>query len=628
MNPFKGGFFDRLADLELEVARLRSLTGQLPARTGAGAAGRQTRLAVTCPDPSTSLYPEPPANTFWIKLLDGSFTETTGEHTPDTTPRTAQGKFLCHNLTGAFIPNETTIEVTEHNGQFWCEVFRPDQPTIYRLVDCRQGLPGAKPDLYVSNDLEAQVGLVAVVASTCYRIFTAPPGACSSAGCVSIDGFYPNCSYCRACWILHGCVAGDCDDEIEIITNTDLAAFAGQVVALAGEAVDCYCVIGPAPSCAGARPVTVIGPRANCTACGNCFSVYDCEETSAEAFEISNDLTLLPELVGKTPAEIVSEGWVLKAADGKCYRVHAVAACVGSPVELDVASAHPSCSACYAARPCYALVNCDNEADVICTSHAINSDGDPLDLADYLGQVVLLDDLATCKRYTVHLHADIEPECDCAPGTIVTVLEAYSSCAAARLWTLEQCENSAEQITTYTDLSAFALGHVFKDAEGVCWIMIVEDAACDDEAVAFDYVSEHPECANCLGEVQYILTPDCDDECGEGGDPPDPIITNQDLHAAVGQTVKIGGVCYTVEVYDGEDPSTDETVSYTGPYASCEECVAAREPVTLTLPAGCPTLTESGLLFKMAKVTFPAGVTVCPASDCLVAGEECPPEEE
>jgi len=86
----------------------------------------QVRLAITVRDEYGD-YPTcdaPYPNTYWIVLVDASFTETAGfqaENISARQPVTAP-RYLAHNVADgadAYVPLNTLVRVSRHNGQWW-----------------------------------------------------------------------------------------------------------------------------------------------------------------------------------------------------------------------------------------------------------------------------------------------------------------------------------------------------------------------------------------------------------------------------------------------------------------------------------------------------------------------------
>lgn len=645
MTPGKGSPADRIADLEQRLASLDRQVKQLLAKHGAGASPRQVRLAITCKSPETNDYPPRDdeagtPDTFWFKFVDGTFVESPGDQDPDTTPRSQQGKYLVHNIAGTYIEEDTLIDVFDHNGKFWTNTGEPSEEKVYRLRDCRYGKPDAKPDLYVSNDLAAYVGMVAEYQGACYVISAAADGVCAFDGCIKIEKIHQNCSYCRKCWILQACE----NEAVTIKANNDLSAYGlDSVLRLNGEEYDCWKIYQVALDCNGARPVSIVKHLLDCNWCYNCWELLDCDDLEGASIYIRDDLRLLPALAGKTVDQILAEAWVLRTKTGKCYIVEAYhEPCAEETTEIEIVDVHPSCSDCKEGRPCYKLEACHHREgypDIICAGGAVNADGDEIDLADYLGKVIRRDN---CRLYKVKAFdapdAYGSVPCDCAGTTplIVTVLEAYDDCDQAGLWVLTKC-GTEQTYPTWTDLSAYPIGSALKHANGDCFEITSKINGADeldnecDNAAAFEFESTSASCDACQGNIKYRLTfGDCTDPACKslsqlGLDPPADQITNADLSGAVGKYVKFIGLCWLVSLETGEASITIDKADFdfTGPYETCAECAAAREPVTLNMLVDCPVLTSAGLEFPKLKITLPAGSVVCPAERCIIGAGDC-----
>lgn len=100
------------ADLRALVAEVRA--AQFEARPPAP---RYVRLAKTWTATEED-YPDPPANTFPILFIDGSYPRTSGEQTATLTDRQAQEVEWGHFAPG-YIPRGTLVAVLDQNGQYW-----------------------------------------------------------------------------------------------------------------------------------------------------------------------------------------------------------------------------------------------------------------------------------------------------------------------------------------------------------------------------------------------------------------------------------------------------------------------------------------------------------------------------
>jgi len=116
---------DRISRLEVELERVRELADRAAEREARIGLPRQPRLAITCAQssegfPSAPSYPDPGANTVWIKFLDSTFTETEGEQTPTDTERQAtDGAVLAHGRGCNHLQEGLVVHVYHDNGRWW-----------------------------------------------------------------------------------------------------------------------------------------------------------------------------------------------------------------------------------------------------------------------------------------------------------------------------------------------------------------------------------------------------------------------------------------------------------------------------------------------------------------------------
>ncbi len=111
----------RLEQLERELASLRALADQAPEREARVAAGRNPRLAKTCKD---SVYParSTGVNTYYIKFVDSTVTETEGDQTPTHTERQAAYAAVAHlpdESPYRYLPEGSIVMVLWDNGRWW-----------------------------------------------------------------------------------------------------------------------------------------------------------------------------------------------------------------------------------------------------------------------------------------------------------------------------------------------------------------------------------------------------------------------------------------------------------------------------------------------------------------------------
>lgn len=208
------------------------------------------------------------------------------------------------------------------------------------------------------------------------------------------------------------------------------------------------------------------------------------------------------------------------------------------------------------------------------------------------------------------------------------VMDIWESLSTGVMNVWDDCEDEYNTLLTFSDLSAYGVGAIVRQAGTdpiKCWT-ITETAPWSGSAVAFEVEDEFPDCDTCLKKQKYRLTQDCNlEECeGGGGGGGDEIITNEDLHAAVGMWVKVGGKCYSVATTDTGDV-TDETLSYQGPFASCDAClespVDAKKRFITDL-----VLDGTNLIAKTEEMVIKGGKIVgfCESDDITIEGTDCP----
>ena len=122
----------RLNDLESQVADLRRQIERDARRNARLVAPRQVRTAITCA--ISASYPTAPADTYGIKFLDSTFTETAGDQTPTDTNRSATYQRIAHDrMSGRFLSEGTVVEVYEQNNRWW--IVHADQLLAWLELD-------------------------------------------------------------------------------------------------------------------------------------------------------------------------------------------------------------------------------------------------------------------------------------------------------------------------------------------------------------------------------------------------------------------------------------------------------------------------------------------------------------
>jgi hypothetical protein len=513
------------------------------------------------------------------------------------------GTLLAAPLGAAFILWKEDDEAT---GEMWAVVrigLPPIRPFALDPCDSEDG-----DTRYVTNDLSKKLDKVLLVDDICYTVRV--PGAdeikCIEPVCIEIQEEYDDCERCKGCWLLTPCIEG----EAEIKTNTDLASYEGGVVKL--DDGKCY-VVSLAQNCLDAVPVTVEESFDDCTRCGYCYHLENCFD-EYDTRVIDNDLESLFE---QTPEEIVADGRVVEIG-GQCYTVVAYDTTCPDVETVTIDRIFASCGEC----GCFQLTSCEGDPPtIIYTRRAYGPGGGLIALRDYVGQILRLAD-GYCYS--------VEESEECETLTDINVQEAYDDCESCTCWLLTDCEDEYNTLLTFSDLSAHGVGAIVRQAGTdpiKCWT-ITETAPWSGSAVAFEVDDEFPDCDTCLKKQKYLLTQDCNlEDCeGSGGGGGDEIITTEDLYAAVGMWVKVGGKCYSVATTDTGDV-TDETLSYQGPFASCDACLESPVDTKKRFITDL-ALDGTNLVAKTEEMVIKGGKIVgfCESDDFTIEGTECPEE--
>jgi len=123
---------DRIVDLEQQVQDLRRDLDAYRRRDLFHQTPRQIRTAITCA--ISASYPTAPADTYGIKFVDGTFTESAGDQTPTDTNRSATYQRIAHDRTpGRFLAEGTLVQVYEENSRWW--IFHADQLLAWLELD-------------------------------------------------------------------------------------------------------------------------------------------------------------------------------------------------------------------------------------------------------------------------------------------------------------------------------------------------------------------------------------------------------------------------------------------------------------------------------------------------------------
>lgn len=455
---------------------------------------------------------------------------------------------------------------------------------------------------------------------------------------------YDDCDVCAACWELTPCGGGT-----PIYANNDLAEAEGKAAKIGST---CY-EVERAESCADAELQEVVDTYEDCTHCGKCYELSacwgegsltldnnllqvaldaiaarqaNCEVTDTDADGVEDPL---PEdgddLVGKV-FEI----------GGICYAVDAWTSSCGSSTHHDGEILyHDDCTGC----GCFLLTECDpadpeNPATVLAHSATLVANSDGVSLRTLLNgdpdadppveptPFVRLDDGIV---YEITETAE-----DCDDAEAVAIQETYATCEDGVCWKITPCGGGAD-IKTYEDLAGlgYEVGDVLllvdADDNRYCYTIVEEiawDAGCvglgtEEDPVGGKWLDpqKYEDCGDCNLTNKYKLENDCIHEDCEDGDPAADIVTNTDLHAAVGKYVKYRGICYKVS--ETADAVTKADLGEAPPaFADCEDCKAAAVDVTLEV------LTKDGDSDpEWRTVKFTGVESVCPGG---AAAEDCP----
>ena len=204
---------------------------------------------------------------------------------------------------------------------------------------------------------------------------------------------------------------------------------------------------------------------------------------------------------------------------------------------------------------CFLLTNCDPTITETITSnsftlltHALNN------------EIVVLVGYEGCWV--------VEETEDCECAVAVTVVQSFSSCETCSpppAYKLTNCENSAQILYTYQDLSAYLDKVVELDCGG-CWkveLLTTPPPSVQNVTVLANFGT----CEECLA-IYWELT-DCTGV-------KDPIYTSQDLSAYEGQIVQLDfcpDVCWSVEL--AETPVNPGNVYINQQFERCSACLIA-----------------------------------------------------
>jgi hypothetical protein len=156
---------------------------------------------------------------------------------------------------------------------------------------------------------------------------------------------------------------------------------------------------------------------------------------------------------------------------------------------VNIVQTFNSCPNCQDTLPVtnYQLTDCNNPDLVVYTS---------TDLADYVGQIVTLDEYADQCFYVTVLDTDIPSDIS------VTVINSFVDCTEcqAQPYLLIDCAGILEDIVTYTDLSA-NVGEVIviSTCPDTCWSVEETDIVDFDGSV--QVINQYETCSTCLANT-------------------------------------------------------------------------------------------------------------------------------
>lgn len=463
--------------------------------------------------------------------------------------------------------------------------------TVYEFRNC----DNTDRRLYLDNPAIAEVapGAVAVIEADgvyeCWQYYGLAP-QCQTGQCARIVAWGVDCNACSVCFYLTPCGGG----SPTFVSGVAWYEYVGRIVRLDGPGHEgCYSV-AVADGCfdvddaLGVEHVEEV--FANCDQCG-CYELENCAD-SGDVIYVGNDLaTFLNEESG---ADTIGRFIKFK---GVCYEITGFAnPCGTTPIfwETDLVfcafgdfagdcpEVIDSCSGC-----CYLLTPCPDQAgDPDPAYYRLNTD-DP-DLTAFVdeetgesnGRVIRLAGIC----YTVSV-PETCPEEDVILG-LPTVEEEYDECDDCITSCWERCDAAGTYLKTYADMSEVGPNAAVKRAEdGFCYKRATLSECDGDPIVDFTIEQVYDEgvdsCDICE-DPRVKLVADCGGNCptcdgpetgGTAGTHDDIVTTKAELLSAVGQWVKVEGVCRKVEWTT--DAETDADPCFTGPYTSCEACAAA-----------------------------------------------------
>jgi len=131
-------------------------------------------------------------------------------------------------------------------------------PKCYLLTDCQTG-----NSFVTDDDFSGEVGQVVTIAEQagCFTVSLAQ--GCVNPQPATLVTLYFDCISCNPpCYLLTDCTG----NSAPIITNSNLAAYVGQVIKINDCSDTCW-MVEHATTCTGAVPVTVVSAHTNCYTC-------------------------------------------------------------------------------------------------------------------------------------------------------------------------------------------------------------------------------------------------------------------------------------------------------------------------------------------------------------------------
>lgn len=477
---------------------------------------------------------------------------------------------------------------------------------VFELVDCDDPtkslfLDNAEIASHAPGGVDEDLPVAAIMIDgvvKCWRVVERA-AACKTGTCAVILGWGADCNVCVGCFRL-----SPCDESSPVIVSgIEWMEFVDKVIVIdAGAGPKCYAVAA-AETCAGVdedvEPGDILVVMAACETCG-CYELENCL-TEAPLF-VTDDLA---GMLGLEPGDLIGKVVIL---GGVCWTVVAFhSPCEESaPDNFGLITAPPvrdDCDSC-----CFELTPCPGQEGSP-TAFKVNLEPDDYDLTELInedgtsnGKAIML---ASYVCYTVARPAN----CTGAVTGLPSMLEVFDSCECCAITCWSECgAETPTFIRTYSDLCEYwdyNRWAVIRAEDGKCYVREPSSGTCGTPTIvpftvedARQLSEDGDPCVICV--PKFRLVPACGGcspggDCGDAGsggggglpgcsdtpEPPDPlsaaeIVTAEETLAAfVGRYVKFNGVCYRVELDESEDAVEYETLCYSGPFATCGDCVTA-----------------------------------------------------